>query len=142
MSGVVSVEFDAREIGEVLEGFASRGGDLSSVMGVIAEDLAAAVSDMYQTSGHGAWPPLAESTVRRRRGGSSRPMIDTGVLSRSTVVDSGADYAEAYTAIDYVRYHLEGGPVIPKRNPFELDDSVYDEAVELILAHVAAEEGP
>jgi len=139
MSGVVAVDIDAKELDEVIAEYAERGGDLTGVMAIIAEDLAAAVADMYQTSGHGQWPPLAEATIARRRMGSARPMVDTGVLMRSTVAASGADFAEAYTAIEYVRFHLEGGPVIPKRNPFDLPEDVYDEAVDLILAHIAGE---
>lgn len=134
--GFFQVELDGGELDEVLEALGRAGGDLSTPMAIIAEDLVAAVSDMYETSGHGNWPPLAESTIQSRRGGSGqghKPMVDTGRLAASTEANHGSDFAEASTNVDYVRFHLDGGPIIPKRNPFEIPEHVFDDAVDYLL---------
>lgn len=138
-----SVEADAKGLDQILEALGRKGDDLSPIMAVIAEDLVAAVSDMYDTTGHGQWPPLAESTIQARRGGpgqaSFKPMLDTGRLAASTSAHHGPDFAEASTNVDYVRFHLDGGPVIPKRNPFEIPDEHFDEAADAILSYILDE---
>jgi phage gpG-like protein len=158
-------------------------------MDICAQILSGGVSDMYDSSGHGAWPELAESTKAARRGASQReqaaaawddtiaslqqsltrrmtqgrrnkvvgklararvaqskarkggdkPLVDSGVLSGSTEAASGTDWAMASTGQDYIKYHLDGGPIIPRRNPFDLPDEVIDECVDAILAHIAEE---
>jgi phage gpG-like protein len=135
------VEMDSPEIDELLDDLGAKGANLAPVMAIIAEDLVAAVSDMYETQGHGTWPPLAPSTIAKRRGSGSgqstfNPMQDSGRLAGSTEPNHGPDFAEATTNVDYVRFHLDGGPIIPKRNPFEIPESHYDEAVETILDYV------
>jgi len=130
--GVFDARVDAHELIDLLTGFEKRGGDLSEIMAVIAEDLVSAVSDRYDSEGDGQWPPHAPSTLRSR-GGGAKLLQDTGVLAASTEANSGPDFAEATTGVSYIVYHLDGGPIIPKRNPFEIDDSVFDEAVETLL---------
>lgn len=134
--GMFDVATDASELVELLTAFEKRGGDLSPILAVIAEDLVTAVSDRYDSEGGGEWPPHAPSTTAKRRGGGGRLLQDTGVLAASTEARSGQDFAEATTGVDYIVYHLDGGPIIPKRNPFELGDDVFDAAVDEILAYV------
>lgn len=135
---VFGVQVDARELQQALQDMGAAAADLSPIMAVIAEDLATAVSDMYDTEGNGAWPPHAASTLEKRRGGGrgARLLQDTGRLAASTEAEHGADYAEASTNTEYIVYHLEGGPVIPKRNPFELGDEVFDDATETLLGYL------
>lgn len=130
-----SVEVDTSELRARVAEFAKRGQNLEPIMQVIAEDLVAAVSDEFETDGHGKWPPHAASTVKRRRGGGSGAKLlqDTGVLASSVEPRWGPDFAEAGTGVPYVVYHLEGGPVIPRRNPFDVPDDVYDDAEETLL---------
>jgi phage gpG-like protein len=139
--GVLDCTVDPTELVELLRGFRERGGDLSPAMDICAQILSGGVSDMYDSSGHGAWPELAESTKAARRGGgtSDKPLVDSGVLSGSTEAASGTDWAMASTGQDYIKYHLDGGPIIPRRNPFDLPDEVIDDCVDAILAHIAEE---
>jgi phage gpG-like protein len=132
------VAVDASEIIEIIDDFQERGGNLEPVMAIIAEDLVSAVSDRYESEGDGQWPPHATSTLRKRRGGGrgAKLMQDTGVLAGSTEPNYGSDFAEATTGVEYIVYHLDGGPVIPKRNPFDLEEDVFDEAVETLLEYV------
>ena len=137
-SVVFDVTFDATEVVDALRGYRERGGDLSPVMQAISELLAGAVSDNYDTSGQGQWKPLAESTLAKRRGGGrgAKPLVDTGILSGSTEAHSGAAFAEATTGQDYIKYHLDGGPIIPRRNPFDVPDDVIEEAAAMVVDHI------
>ena len=138
MAELFDVTIDASEIVEQIEYFEERGGNLEPVMAVIAEILVEGVNDQYDTEGGGRWPPHAASTLRKRRGGGrgARLMQDTGVLAASTEPNYGSDFAEATTGVEYIVYHLDGGPIIPQRNPFDLEDDVFDEAVETLLEYV------
>lgn len=129
---------DVSELEAYLGELAERGTNLTPIMAVIADDLVAAVNDRYESEGDGEWPPHAESTLRKRRGGGrgAKLLQDTGILAGSTAADYGADFAEAFSGVDYLKYHLEGGPIIPKRNPFELRDEVYDEASQTLINYI------
>lgn len=130
------VTVDASELHARIEAFTKRADDLSPIMQVIAEDLVAAVSDEFESEGHGKWPPHAPSTLRRRRGGAGKLLQDTGLLAGSIEPHFGPDFAEASTGVDYVRYHLEGGAIIPRRNPFDVPDDVYDAAEQTLLDYL------
>ena len=138
------VTIDASDIVDQIDEFRERGGNLAPIMAVIAEDLVSGVSDQYETEGGGRWPPhkvwsRGWKTGRGGRGGARQThklMQDTGVLAGSTEPNYGADFAEATTGVEYIVYHLDGGPIIPKRNPFEIEDEVFDEAVETLLEYV------
>lgn len=107
------------------------------VLDIVAEDLAAAVVDRIDSRGDGEWPDLADSTKDRK--GSDAPLIDTGQLRGSIRPEAGADWAMASTSVEYIVYHLDGGSVIPKRNPFELTDAALDPIGEDIARLVALE---
>lgn len=108
---------------------------LAPAFSVVAEDLVTAVIDRIDSRGDGEWPDNAPSTVARK--GSDAPLIDRGLLRGSIRPESGDDWAMASTGIAYIVYHLDGGPIIPKRNPFELGDDVFEEAAAYIAAAAA-----
>ncbi|MEE9395174.1 MAG: hypothetical protein V3W41_22005 [Planctomycetota bacterium] len=129
------VDLDTRELDRVLEDMGDDvDGRLRSVMSVVAEMLVTGVSDRYDSSGDGEWAPNALGTIRKKK--SAKPMIDGGRLSGSTNPFFGSDFAEATTSVEYVKFHLEGGPIIPMRNPFDLSDDVLDEAEDFVLDQV------
>ena len=133
-----SVDFTSAELEAALKPFLERGGNLLPAMDIVAASLVTAVGDMFETSGHGTWKALAPSTLARRRGdgSSNKPLYDTTILATSVHGESGSDYAEASTGEDYIKYHLDGGPIIPRRNPFDVPDSVMDEAAETIVNYI------
>lgn len=136
MSGALfEVPVDATPLVAVLEGFEKRGGDLTPTMAVIAEDMLAAVSEEFDTEGHGKWPQLAESTLRSRRGTSAHILQDTGRWAGSNQALHGRDFAEVGTDVGYAVFHVSDAPrsVIPLRNPYDLPPEVFDRAVETIL---------
>jgi len=47
------------------------------------------------------WQPLAQSTIDRRRRGSSKPLVDTGVLRNSVAVVAGANDITISTNVPY-----------------------------------------
>lgn len=136
---VLDIRFDVDPVGIVLDEFVARGGNLQPAMAIVALDLVAAVEDMYATSGHGSWAPLAASTLAQRRGSGGKPLVDTGVLAGSTAPHADRFSAEASTDVPYIEFHLEGGGIIPQRNPFELPDEVFDRAELTILEYVLGE---
>ena len=82
-------KLDATALGKILHKMGAAPAELSGTMAVVAEMLVAAVQDNFQTAGHGKWPPLAESTLRGRRGG-----FDASVGSQRHS-DAQAAYYEA-----------------------------------------------
>lgn len=111
--------------------------DLTPVMASAAEGLVAEVSDRFDSEGDGEWPPLAASTLARRRQKQPKILQATGRLAKSIRAFFGPDWAEAATDVSYVVYHLEGGPVIPKRNPFEITEDAWKRVEDGIAEDVA-----
>jgi phage gpG-like protein len=132
------VTLDTRELREVLSGFPERASDLSEAMSIIAESMVTAVHDKFDSGGPG-WQDLAESTKRQRRGSEYQILVDTGILSGSIAQTSGKDFAQASTSVEYAVYHVSAEPrtKIPLRDFFDLDESVYDDAVDAIVDYVA-----
>lgn len=132
------VTLDTRELREALSQFADRALDLSEPMAIIAESMVTAVHDKFDAGGPG-WPELAEFTKQQRRGSEYQILVDTGVLQASIAADSGKDYAEASTSVQYAVYHVSAAPRkrIPLRDFFDLDESIYDDAVDVIVEYIA-----
>lgn len=67
------------------------------------------------------WAPLAESTLRRKRGGG--PLIDTGALYRSVIAQApGRDSIEVGSDREYSLFHQWGTRKMPARPFFPIDD--------------------
>lgn len=144
------VRCDTDELVSVLESLERQGASLSHLTPQIAHILVGAVERQFETEGEGhdklaehfgqsGWPPHAPSTLAKRlkKGGTPRLMQDTGVLAGSISPEHGDEFAVAYTNVPYIRYHLRGGPIIPKRNPFEIEEEhVLRETIDLLLAQV------
>lgn len=131
------VTVDASDVEEKLKAFEKRAGDLSPTMAIIAEMLVSGVNDEFDSEGQGDWPALALST-RRRGGATTKILQNLGVFAGSIRPDSDQDSADASTGVDYAVHHVFGAPKahIPQRNPFEIDETIFDDAVELILERI------
>ena len=124
-----------------MDRFEAAYGSLREAMPVIAQVLVGAVEDQFQAEeswGVGPWPPLAESTLAKRRahGEGAKMLQDTGVLVGSITPEWADDWAMAFTNVPYAVYHTSDAPrhVIPYRNPFDVDRrEVTDEASEMFL---------
>ena len=123
----------------LMDDFRRRGGNQRDAMRHCALILVEEVDDMFETSGHGKWQPLAKST-RARRGESARILMDTGRLAASITPAYSGNTAEAYTNVNYAKYHTsdaEPRTRIPKRDFFDIDvPAVLDEFVDFILKEV------
>lgn len=136
MSNTWDVDFDDRELQRLLKDAGNQADELvAQALQIVAEDLQSAVVEMFETSGHGKWPPNKPSTIAKK--GSSKPMIDTGAMMGSIRAESGPDYAMAATDKEYVVFHLEGGDVIPRRNPFDIPDGFDQDAAKTVADYVA-----
>jgi len=70
-----------------IDGMAKRVADLSPALDPAASGLDSVLLDSFRTSSSpfGApWEPLSDTTVARRRRGSSKPLVDTGQLRSAT----------------------------------------------------------
>lgn len=136
------VEVDVKDVEKRLDEFKRKGGDLSPSMAIVAEMLVSGVSDEFDSEGQGNWDELKKSTLRKRRKGGAGAKIlqDSGLFAGSIQPHHGADFAEASTNVDYAVHHVFGAPKanVPERNPFDIEDRVFDEAVDLILERVVA----
>lgn len=127
------------ELALLTESFARRGKNIGKLTPVIAEMLVTAVHDVFEAEGPG-WQKHAASTIAKRRGKSDYKLLqNTTNLISNIHPEHGPDWAMAGTNVPYVRFHLAGGPIIPKRNPFEVRDSIADDVVDLMLSHLVAE---
>lgn len=141
MASGVDVQIDAKELVDAVGEFRIRGGKTKPAMGIVAEMLVSRVSDEFDTEGHGRWPGLAPSTLKKRRGSVAKILQNLGGFSGSIAPDSDEDSAEASTDKSYAVYHVSDKPrtKIPLRNPFDLwdMDDVADDASEIVLTYVA-----
>lgn len=133
------VLFDTKEIGKLLRKAGDDAADMTSTMQVVAEGLVADVNDRWDSAGNGTWADLAESTKRKRRGGSYEILKDSGRAAAEVNALAGPDWAEASSPVEYMKYHVGDGPrtVIPKRDPFELGPDSLDRAQATILNALA-----
>lgn len=120
MVGPELVHFDVSALTGLLRKLENRGRDVSKLTPLVAEILVTAVEDEFDTEGHGAWPPLAESTIAARRGGGggAKMLQDTSVLAGSIRPDFGDDFGAAATDVPYAIFHVSSAPrkKIPERN--------------------------
>ena len=130
-----SASVDISELLSALHDFEDQAQDLSAPMAVIAEALVGRVNDKFESGGPG-WAPHAASTSAKRRGGGGELLKDTGRMAASIQADSGPDFAEAATDVEYAVFHVSDAPrsKIPKRDFMDvLDDGMLDEAAETII---------
>ena len=145
MAEVSSVKVDFGELKFWLNALADRGRNLKELNRSLALILIEQVDENFATGGHGSWPPLAESTKVRRRGGGAgaQILVDTGRLAASINagnVNAGNDYVEVFTNVRYAKYHVSTLPrkKIPLRNFLAIDmDAFMRDALEILLAEIA-----
>lgn len=131
-------EVDVSELTREYKRIERRVEDFSPITPIIAEVLVSAVNDEWDSAGRGRWPPLAASTLRRRRGTSAQILKDTGRAAASVRGEHDATSASAVTDTGYMVYHVsdQARTRIPLRNPFDVLDVVEDEISTLILDYV------
>lgn len=116
--------------------------DFEPFMATVATDLETAVADMFATSGHGMFAPLAPSTLRRKAalGKSSQALIFNGTWRNSPTTWWDALSAGVTTNVPYAVYHVSDAPrsKIPKRDVYELPESVYDDINERLGDFIAS----
>lgn len=110
-----------QEVGDLLTRMQERVTTLQPVLEVYAQDLKTLVDDSFDQSrapdGTG-WEPLKPATVRKRRRGSSKPLVDTGQLRNSITSVALNASLRVGTNVPYAGVHqFGGGRGIPAR-PF------------------------
>lgn len=138
-----SAGFDFSQLAKVVADLQARGGNISELTPVIAEDLLERVITQFESeSGFttGPWEPLKPGTIARRRQSASISMLrDTGVLFGSLTAYSDADTAEAFTNNPVAKYHVSREPrkVLPLRDFMDINfEEAADYAEELLLAEI------
>ncbi len=104
----------------------------------------------FDTQGEGAWPGLAESTLRQKaaHGYPPDPLVRTGALKDSLTdpgraFTRGAMSAEWGTNVPYAHYHQDGTTKMPQRqvipDPIKADDRrKFEQAMVKWIDEVAA----
>lgn len=125
-SGVTT---DTSELERELKKYGKRVDDIGELMPVLAEIYVAHVQERWDSAGNGEWPPLAESTLRKRRkrGLGAEILKNSGAAAGSVEADYGADYAGASTSVGYMVFHVSDQPrtIIPLRNPFDVEEAAW-----------------
>lgn len=105
------------------------------IMMVAAEELVSGVLEEFDTAGHGSWDPLAESTLKKRRGATAQILVDTGRMRGGIHAVAGDNWAEAAADADYAKYHVseDERSVIPLRNFFDIQEQAYEAAIDAII---------
>lgn len=137
-----SVDVDMAGVEDALKQITARGKNTRYVMKSISLLLVEEVDEMFETSGHGQWRGYADSTLRRRgKIDNAKMLIDTGRLAASITPANSANTAEAFTNVEYAKFHVSDAPrtKIPLRDFFDIDTGrVVEEAVDMILKEVTA----
>lgn len=133
------VQFDVKAFAKIVADMAGVADRLDPTMAVAAEMLVSEVHDRWESAGDGTWPALAASTLEKRRGGVAQILIDTGRGIASVHGESGGDFAEATTDVDYMRFHCGDAPRtrLPKRDPFDLAEAAMDRVLDYVTQDVA-----
>ena len=118
----------------------------------LVKPIAARVEEeQFDTQGQGAWPPLADSTLRIKAAGGwpADPLIRTGDLKASLVdpgraADTGPRHMIYGTDTEYARFHQEGTSRMPQRqvipDPYRVEDRRKVEAAMVTYINRAARE--
>jgi phage gpG-like protein len=127
----------------VLQQLQHQAQSIHNALPIIAEMLVAGVHDVFEAEGPG-WAPLAEATLRARRGGGAGAKIlqDTGMMSGSISPGWGDNYAEAFAGVSYAIYHVSKEPRhhLPLRDFFNLgpyEQPILNEVAELLTNQLA-----
>lgn len=128
-------EIDASEFATAVRLYEQRAERIDRLLGPIAQELAATVSDVFEAEGPD-WEPLAESTLEQRRGSDAKILQDTGQLVGSVLTRYSLNYAEAYSPVEYAKFHATGTGRMPQRNPFDpgpFERALLDRVEDMIL---------
>ena len=127
---------DTSELDRELGAIERRVTDYSGVTPVLAEILKGYVDDRWSSGGNGQWPPLAASTLYKRRlhGKGAQILLDTGRAAASVEAAHGADWAGAYTDVSYMVFHVSAAArsVIPLRDPFDVEEAAWPDFVDAL----------
>jgi phage gpG-like protein len=108
---------------------AARARDITPALTVGALDVKALVSDGFRKSFDPAtgkpWQPLAAATIAQRRQNSSKPLVDTGTLSRSIETRASGTTITVGTIVPYAGKHQVGTDRIPQRRFLPTIDGTY-----------------
>lgn len=123
--------------------------DLEPLWELVKPVAADVEEEQFGSQGEGAWPPLADSTIRRKESGGwpMDPLVRTGDLKGSLVdpgraADSGPRHLIYGTDVDYAAFHQEGTTRMPARqlipDPYRVEDRRKVEAAMVTYINAAA----
>lgn len=137
MTGIV-VELDTRQLVKKLDRV-KRLLNVNGLLKAIGIRQRTWVNENFETEGSsvGGWQTLAESTIARRRKGSSKVLQDTGTLKRSfSYKVIGTNAVLVGTNIHYAQYHEFGTSRVPQRKMLPSETQAKELAVGIIKSTV------
>lgn len=113
----LDVEFDASRAQRWLDGIGRRLDQPTGLLDALVDHVHDYESDVFATSGFGAWPGLADGTLRQKSG--SRVLVDRGDLFDALTSDSNISGDDLLVAaeVDHAIYHARGTGRMPRRDP-------------------------
>jgi phage gpG-like protein len=141
-----------RKAAQALESIGGRGADARPAWPMVTALMRADTSERFDKQGEGAWPPLAASTVekKKRLGQNPKIMRVTDALYRSLTVKRGRGALRRGTktqmrygtTVYYSRFHQEGQGGVPKRPLVMVDADLEKRIVRALEQYVAKGELP
>lgn len=112
MADRIEITVESQALTDLLQRLAQRTGDLSPLMGSIANDMLDEVEENFEQQGRPKWKPLAESTIERREKLGYWPgkiLQMRGELAAAVQTFSSANEAGVSVAKTYAAIHQFGG---------------------------------
>lgn len=145
----MTVEVDVTEVTARLRRMSERSQQSAALNQQLEGVLSFYVDENFQNerSASGKWPPMRDITKRLRRGTTGKLLQDTGLLA-AVHTDSGPDFVEVFTNVEYAKYHLKGPRrlvplhhktgvwILPVRDFFDIDEG---EALESMAEVIVTE---
>lgn len=140
---VVDMTEYARVLSDINTAAESPGED---VLELVGEDIVEGIQEEFETAGHGKWEPLAESTMKSRRGTIAQILVDTGAM-RGSIDESAIEVSDTSVTVasnvEYQVFHVsdEARTKIPLRDFYDIQEKYYDLAAETLLDGILKEAG-
>jgi phage virion morphogenesis protein len=113
---MIKLEIDDQAFVRAIGNIAALGVNAGPLMGMLSEDMHAAVMDNFDAEGRPSWLGLKPGTIaaRSKRGHwPGKILTETGRLRASIQADSGPDFARVGTNEPYAAIHQLGGKTKP-----------------------------
>jgi len=106
----IKVEIEDQGVKALLAGLQERCENPTPAMKEIGEIVRSSIIKNFEQSGRpNKWQPLAAATIKKKRGGAGKTLIDSARLMNSITTRAHSNRVEIGTSVIYARIHQLGG---------------------------------